>query len=154
MKNALVLSTISIALLAPRLASAHCDTLDGPVVKTAAKALETGKVAPVLAWVKAEDEAAIKTAFAETLAVRKLGPAAKELADRYFFETAVRLHRAGEGASYTGLVEGDEVPGRSGQCVRGNARGRHGCLDLRGRGSRHWCGRGGGLQRRSSTPAE
>ena len=103
MKNALVLSAIAIVLLAPRPASAHCDTLDGPVVKTAAKALETGKLAPVLAWVKAKDETAIKTAFAETLAVRKLGPAAKELADRYFFETLVRVHRAGEGAPYTGL---------------------------------------------------
>ena len=30
-------------------------------------------------------------------------PEAKALADRYFMETAVRLHRAGEGAPYTGL---------------------------------------------------
>ena len=28
---------------------------------------------------------------------------ARELADRYFFETLVRIHRAGEGAPYTGL---------------------------------------------------
>ncbi|MEQ8220953.1 MAG: DUF6448 family protein, partial [Candidatus Eremiobacterota bacterium] len=39
----------------------------------------------------------------KTLSVRTKGPEAKELADMYFFETLVRIHRAGEGASYTGL---------------------------------------------------
>ena len=43
------------------------------------------------------------TSFAKTLAVRKLNPEARELADLYFFETLVRIHRAGEGAPYTGL---------------------------------------------------
>jgi hypothetical protein len=109
MKNAIVLSAVSIVLLTPRLASAHCDTLDGPVVKTAQKALATGKVGPVLAWVQAKDEAEIKAAFDETLAVRKLGAEAKALADRYFFETLVRVHRAGEGAPYTGLKPAGSV---------------------------------------------
>ena len=45
----------------------------------------------------------IKKAFQKTFAVRKLNPQAKELADTYFFETLVRIHRAGEGAPYTGL---------------------------------------------------
>jgi CBS domain-containing protein len=35
--------------------------------------------------------------------VRKLNPQARELADMYFFETLVRVHRAGEGEPYTGL---------------------------------------------------
>ena len=35
--------------------------------------------------------------------VRSLGPEAKELADMYFFETVVRVHRMGEGVGYTGL---------------------------------------------------
>jgi hypothetical protein len=35
--------------------------------------------------------------------VRKLGPEARVLADRHFFETLVRIHRAGEGALFTGL---------------------------------------------------
>ena len=35
--------------------------------------------------------------------MRKLNPQAEALADRYFFETLVRLHRAGENAPYTGL---------------------------------------------------
>jgi len=87
----------------PAAALAHCDTLDGPVVKTARTALETGKVNPVLAWVRPADEAEVKASFARALAVRKLGPQARELADTSFFETVVRVHRAGEGAPYTGL---------------------------------------------------
>lgn len=82
---------------------AHCDTLNGPVVSDARVALDRGEVTPVLKWVKPAAEAEIKAAFTQALAVRKLGPAAQELADRYFFETLVRVHRAGEGAPYTGL---------------------------------------------------
>ena len=43
------------------------------------------------------------SAFKRTLAVRGKGPEARELADMYFFETLVRVHRSGEGAPYTGL---------------------------------------------------
>jgi uncharacterized protein DUF6448 len=84
-------------------AAAHCDTLDGPVVASARKALDTGNVNHVLVWVRTSDESAIRDAFAKSLEVRKGGANAKELADRYFFETLVRIHRAGEGADYTGL---------------------------------------------------
>jgi hypothetical protein len=90
-------------------AFAHCDTLDGPVVKTARMALEKGDVTPLLKWVQADDEKEIRAAFQKTLAVRAKGPEAKELADRYFFETLVRIHRAGEGAPYTGLKPGAAV---------------------------------------------
>jgi hypothetical protein len=72
-------------------------------VKAARTALETGKVNPVLAWVRPGDEAEIRAAFGRALAVRKLGPEARELADLSFLETVVRVHRAGEGAPYTGL---------------------------------------------------
>jgi hypothetical protein len=82
---------------------AHCDTMDGPVVKAAQKALETGNIDLVLIWVQPMDEAAIKEAFNKTIAVRKLGKEAERLADMYFFETLVRMHRTGEGASYTGI---------------------------------------------------
>lgn len=84
-------------------AAAHCDTLDGPVVNTARMALEKGDVTPVLKWVRKGDEAGIEDLFNKSLVVRKKGKEAKELADRYFFETLVRIHRAGEGAPYTGL---------------------------------------------------
>ncbi len=97
-----VLVALSIAGL-PATALAHCDTLDGPVVKASRTALETGKLNAVLAWVRPGDEAEVKAAFARVLTVRKLGPEARELADTSFFETVVRVHRAGEGAPYTGL---------------------------------------------------
>ena len=91
------------ALLSPRLTAAHCDTMDGPVVTDARQALEKGDPTPVLKWVKKEHEAEIREAFKKTLAVRTKGAEARELADMYFFETLVRIHRAGEGAPYTGL---------------------------------------------------
>jgi hypothetical protein len=93
---------LSLILLAPAL-RAHCDGLDGPVVQAARKALEAGDVRQVLIWVEEADEREIRTAFDRALAVRKLGPEARELADRSFFETVVRVHRAGEGEPYTGL---------------------------------------------------
>lgn len=91
------------ALLSPNLATAHCDGIDGPVVKAAMKALEKEDVNLVLIWVQKVDEPEIRQAFKRTLEVRKLNAKAKELADMYFFETLVRIHRAGEGAPYTGL---------------------------------------------------
>jgi hypothetical protein len=92
-----------VLLMMPAKLLAHCDGIDGPVVKAAQRALAKGDVNLVLIWVQPSGEAEIRTAFAKTLAVRKLNPEARELADRYFFETLVRMHRAGEGAPYTGL---------------------------------------------------
>jgi hypothetical protein len=82
---------------------AHCDGLDGPVVISAREALETGNVNLVLPWVQKDDEPLIREAFDSTLVVRKLNPTARHMADMYFFETLVRVHRAGEGVAYTGL---------------------------------------------------
>ncbi|GLH68375.1 DUF6448 family protein [Geothrix edaphica] len=98
-----ILLTAVLASLAALPLGAHCDALDGPVVIAAKQALAKGDVNPILAWVKAEDEAQIRAAFARTLKVGALGPEAQELAEAYFFETLVRIHRAGEGAPYTGL---------------------------------------------------
>ncbi len=90
-------------------ASAHCDTLDGPVVATARTALDKGDVTPLLKWVRPEKEKEIQAAFQKTLAMRVKGSEVKELAEMYFFETLVRIHRAGEGAPYTGLKPGEAV---------------------------------------------
>lgn len=81
----------------------HCDTMDGPVVTAAKKALETGNVNFILPWVPKKAEAELRKAFEKTIKARKLGKEAAEVADYWFFETAVRLHREGEGAPYTGL---------------------------------------------------
>jgi hypothetical protein len=84
-------------------ARAHCDSVDGPVAKGIQKALETGNINLVLPYAPATAEAELKATFAEARNVRALGNDARKLADRSFMETAIRLHRAGEGAGFTGL---------------------------------------------------
>ena len=81
----------------------HCDSMDGPVVVAARRALETGDVEMILPYVHASGEDEVREAFDRTLKARSLGGEARDVADRWFFETAVRVHRAGEGAPYTGL---------------------------------------------------
>lgn len=105
MRQVSLLAAVAAAavLLAPSPALAHCDTVDGPVVQDARAALASGEVTPVLKWVKAGREAEIREAFRQALAVRGLGAEARTLAEQYFFETLVRVHRDGEGAAYTGL---------------------------------------------------
>ena len=82
---------------------AHCDTMDGPLIKDAKIALGKGNVNYVLKWVQPEDETEIKEAFSLVMKVRKSGADAQLLADKYFFETVVRLHRSGEGVPFTGV---------------------------------------------------
>ena len=81
----------------------HCDSIDGPVVKAAMNALDIGDVRAVLPFVPEEGEAEITEAFEKVLKVRVQSSEAREVADRHFFETVVRIHRAGEGAPFTGL---------------------------------------------------
>ena len=112
MKHALVsviLISAGVWLAGADIVRAHCDTLDGPVVSAAKAALEKGDVTPVLKWVKPSAEKEIRDAFKNTLVVRGKSPEAKTLADMYFFETLVRIHRAGEGAPYTGLQSAGTV---------------------------------------------
>jgi hypothetical protein len=84
-------------------AHAHCDSLDGPVVRDAQKALESGDSAIVRKWVAVDQEPELLEVFEHALAVRTLGAQARDVADRLFFETLVRLHRASEGEAFTGL---------------------------------------------------
>lgn len=97
--SALVLATV----LPVRNADAHCDGIDGPVASAGKRALETGNLDLARIWIKADSEPELAAAFTRSLEVRKLGGAAQELAERWFLETLVRLHRAGEGEPYTGL---------------------------------------------------
>ena len=90
-------------LLGVQNAQAHCDSLDGPVAKAVYKALDDGNVNPVLAYAPANAETEIRAAFEKSRKVRGLGTEARTLADQAFMETVIRLHRAGEGATYTGL---------------------------------------------------
>ena len=90
-------------LLGSQSAQAHCDSVDGPVAKAVQKALDNGNLNPVLAYAPATAEAEIRAAFEKSRKVRGLGGDARTLADQAFMETVIRLHRAGEGATYTGL---------------------------------------------------
>lgn len=82
-------------------AAAHCDTLDGPVVLDARKALEIKDVTPTLKWVKQKDEKEVRAAFNKALAAR--GKRNATAAEHQFYATLVKIHRTGEGASFTGL---------------------------------------------------
>ena len=81
----------------------HCDSMDGPVVKAAIQALEREQVEVILPYVHKDGEAEIRETFDRVVPLRHDGAGTRELADRYFFETVVRVHRAGEGAPFTGL---------------------------------------------------
>lgn len=97
----LILAGLGIVL--PSGAWAHCDTLSGPVVTDAQKAIETRDLDPVLKWIRPDDEEEIRSLFDKTVQARQKGKDVQELVDMHFFETLVRVHRAGEGAPYTGL---------------------------------------------------
>ena len=102
----MVLAPMFIILLliaSTNVSFAHCDTMDGPLIKDAKIAISKNNVNYVLKWVQPENETEIKEAFSLAMKVRKLGVDAQNLADKYFFETVVRLHRSGEGVPFTGV---------------------------------------------------
>lgn len=94
---------LAMAALGARDARAHCDTMDGPVVAAARRALEQGAVQHALIWVQPAQEAEVRHAFAITRKVWLLGGDSRKVAEHHFLETVVRLHRLGEGEPYTGL---------------------------------------------------
>src|SRR5512134_1549988 len=104
-----VVATVVGLGLTPYPVGAHCDSVEGPVVQDARRALAQGDPTPVLKWVRPEHEAEIRDAFQQTLAVRGKGDDAQRLADRYFFETLVRIHRAGDGEAFTALKPARQV---------------------------------------------
>ena len=92
----------------------HCDSLDGPVVVAALKALEAKDVNLILSYVPEDGEQEVIDAFNKVLPLREQTEIA-EVVDLYFFEIVVRVHRLGEGEPYTGLKpaglsEGPVVP--------------------------------------------
>lgn len=89
-----------LVFAAPQGASAHCDTIDGPVIQDARKAIAANEITPILKWVKENDEASVRAAFRKLLADR---PKNHEAAEHEFFSLLVKIHRAGEGEPFTGL---------------------------------------------------
>ena len=107
-------------------AQAHCDSVDGPVAKAAIQALDSRNVNLILPYAPDSAEAEMTSAFRQAQTVRAQGGEARVLADRYFMETAVRLHRAGEHAPYTGLQpagldHGPAIPAAEQALERGDA---------------------------------
>lgn len=98
-----LLIALAIIAIVPTSASAHCDTMDGPVISDAKKAIETNNLNYALKWVLPDGDQELTEAFELAMAVRGLSPEAQELADKYFYDNFVRIHRAGEGAPYTGV---------------------------------------------------
>lgn len=90
-------------------ADAHCDTADGPAVTDGHRALESGNLNHALKWIPADAEPELRHVFDQALIVRALGVEAKEVADRLFLETLVRLHRMAEGVGFTG-IQGHGAP--------------------------------------------
>jgi len=111
-RRLLVTTAISMGVMIAAFTSpalAHCDSMDGPVVADAQRAIAAKDVTPVLKWIPAADEAEIRRSFDMTLAVRGESDTARTVADRYFFETLIRVHRAGEGDGFTGLKPAGSV---------------------------------------------
>ncbi len=106
-----ILSSVAILLIMTlgivSVAAAHCDTLDGPVIQDARKALDIEDVTPVLKWVRDKDEKVVRASSARALSVR--GKKSAKTAEDHFFATLVRIHRASEGASFTGLKPAGQV---------------------------------------------
>jgi hypothetical protein len=93
----------------------HCDSMDGPVVKAAMRALDVEDVRIILPYVPKDGEAEVIRAFERVVPLRKDGTLSREVGELHFFETVVRVHRAGEGEPYTGLKpaglsEGPVIP--------------------------------------------
>jgi hypothetical protein len=82
---------------------AHCDTMDGPLIADAKKAISENNVNYVLKWVPTANEKEIREAFDLMMKVRVCSADAMVLAETYFFETLVRIHRAAEGEPFTGV---------------------------------------------------
>ena len=82
---------------------AHCDTMDGPLITEAKEVFAKGDITPLMKWIKKEDEKELREVFLLAQKASKQGKEAKELAEMYFLENLVRIHRAGEGAPYTGI---------------------------------------------------
>lgn len=101
--SGMVLAAFAVVLLTPVTAYAHCDTMDGPTASDGMKALESGNINYALKWIAPEFEAELTEVFELSRKVRVLNEDAKELADRFFIESLVRIHRAGEGAPFEGV---------------------------------------------------
>lgn len=105
----LTLSALIILLVANPVLS-HCDSEDGPIIPAIRTSLDNGEITPLLKWLAVDDEVEIKDLFTRVRALRSQSDEAKEIADKLFIDTFIRVHRASEGASFTGIKEAGTMP--------------------------------------------
>jgi len=101
------LSLLLATVFMPTSVNAHCDSMDGPVVQDAKEALKTGNIDLVLIWITDAQENELRETFRQTMNIRDTNEDVRNVADRYFLESLVRLHREAEGAPYTGIKPAD-----------------------------------------------
>jgi hypothetical protein len=101
---------VGIFVITTSPAFSHCDSEDGPIIPLIRTSLDNGEITPLLKWLAADDEAQIKDLFARVRVLRAQSDEAKEIADQLFIETFIRVHRASEGAPYTGIKEAGTMP--------------------------------------------
>lgn len=102
-KIPVVLSLFLLLGSIPQQAFAHCDSYSGPVIQDAYKAFATHDVSPVLKWIEPKHEKEISALFQKTLKYQEADGEVYQLLEQHFLETLVRLHREGEGETFTGL---------------------------------------------------
>jgi len=104
---------VGLFLANPITAEAHCDTEQGPVYDSLQTSLEDGDFGHIAHWVPEEQEDELKEYYDRTISVKDKteDQEINDLADDYLFENFVRIHRAGEGAPYTGISEEPVDPG-------------------------------------------
>ena len=98
-----LIAAMAVIVILPLTASAHCDTMDGPTVADGIKAMKSNNINYALKWVQPEHDKELAEIFNLSMKVKGLSPEAKQLSEKYFLENLIRIHRAGEGAPYTGL---------------------------------------------------
>jgi hypothetical protein len=98
-----ILFTIAMLFISTNVTFSHCDTMDGPLVADARKAMAQNNVNYALKWVSAANESEVREAFRLSMKVKGLSAEAKELSEKYFFDVLVRIHRTGEGIPFTGV---------------------------------------------------
>jgi hypothetical protein len=94
-----LLSELVVVFVTLTFINAAFDTINGPVVIAAQRALEINNINNVLIWGQGENEDKPREAFAQTIKMRNLSLEAKYLANTYFFETLVGIQRAEEGVA-------------------------------------------------------
>jgi hypothetical protein len=82
----------------------HCKTRNGPAVRAAVRALETGNVNYVLIWVPEEAEKKLKNLFEKTYCEYKVRKDGAHVTIDWYLKTVNRLHKLGENRQNTGIT--------------------------------------------------